>query len=333
MNRFRHNKASKKDKRLHIYKTKKIKQRDLLGPFAFSSNSCDYVLTNQKEIDILSQYILDYPNIETGGQLFGYWTYDGKPVVLFVLGPGPKSGHYDTFFMQDIDYLKRCSSTLKRLYGLDHVGEWHSHHQLGLSHPSGYDSRNISSNMRALGYKKFLLCIATCTSSESSINAFMFDSCKNEYEQIPWVIKDTDSPYRKIIKEDYFILPRTKYPNMVNLFCKSDLINKSKIDYDNTYWLIQKGNSKILKSIIDTLKGKFPSHDFIPTIDNSNEVHVEIYQDGLILEDIHFPMGFPTNPPNVIDSHGHDPYIHNKWIFNGDILSSFFSYYKNPNKY
>ena len=333
MNRYRHNKVSKKNKKLHFYKTKRIKQRDLLVPFNFSSNSCDYVLTYQSEVDVLSQYILDYPNIETGGQLFGYWTYDGKPVVLFVLGPGPQAGHYNTFFMQDIDYLKKCASTLKRLYGLDHVGEWHSHHQLGLSHPSSHDSHNISSNMRILGYKKFLLCIATCISSESSINAFMFDSSKKEYEQIPWVIKNIDSPYRKIIKDDMFILPETKQPNMVNLFCKSETKNKFKIDYDNTYWLTQKENSKILKSIIDALKSKFPSHDFLPTIDNSNEVHIEVYQDGFLFEDIHFPMGFPLNPPNVIDSYGQGPYNHDKWLFNGDIFSSFFSYYKNPNKH
>ena len=171
-----------------------------------ASSFHDYVLTNQEEMDLLSRYILDYKDIETGGQLFGYWTYDGKPVVLFVLGPGPQAGHYDSFFMQDLDYLKKCARILKEKYGLDHVGEWHSHHQLGLDHPSGHDSRNISTNMRSLGYKKFLLCIATCNSSQSSINAFMFDSTKSQYEQIPWFIKDMESPYRRIINSNTFIL-------------------------------------------------------------------------------------------------------------------------------
>ena len=42
------------------------------------SSTLDYVLTNQEEMEMLSRYILDYKNNETGGQLFGYWTFDGK---------------------------------------------------------------------------------------------------------------------------------------------------------------------------------------------------------------------------------------------------------------
>lgn len=34
----------------------------------------DTVLVYQSELDYLSRCILDYPHIETGGQLFGYWT-------------------------------------------------------------------------------------------------------------------------------------------------------------------------------------------------------------------------------------------------------------------
>ena len=77
-----------------------------------TSSSHDYVLTNQEEMDILSRFILDYKNIETGGQLFGYWTFDGKPVVLYVLGPGPMAGHHSAFFMQDLDYLRKCARIL-----------------------------------------------------------------------------------------------------------------------------------------------------------------------------------------------------------------------------
>lgn len=294
-----------------------------------ASSFHDYVLTNQEEMDLLSRYILDYKDIETGGQLFGYWTYDGKPVVLFVLGPGPQAGHYDSFFMQDLDYLKKCARILKEKYGLDHVGEWHSHHQLGLDHPSGHDSRNISTNMRSLGYKKFLLCIATCNSSQSSINAFMFDSTKSQYEQIPWFIKDMESPYRRIINSNTFILPTIKSPNMVGLFTKGKSVSQEKIKYEKSYWLTQKGNSKILKSIIDKLKDSHPLHDFVPTLDKSNEVHIEIYQNDFLLEDIHFPSAFPLEPPHISDPYGLIFCKHALWKFNGDIYSTFISYYNN----
>lgn len=298
------------------------------NPIIQTSTYLDYVITNKEEMDILSQYILDYPNIETGGQLFGYWTFDGKPVVLFVLGPGPKAGHYVSFFMQDIDYLKECASILKRNYGLDHVGEWHSHHQLGLSHPSGHDARNISKNMRKLSYKKFLLCIATCSSVESSINAFMFDSNKTDYEQIPWVVKDIDSPYRRIIDSKPFALPNTKKPNMVNLFVKNGTVKKSPINYKDSYWLKLKGNPMILKSIIDTLRVTYPLNDFVPTLDEANEVHIEVRQNGFLLEDIHFTSDFPLGPPSINYPSDSASFTYPKWAYNGDILISFLTYYK-----
>ena len=294
-----------------------------------SSFSADYVLTNQEEMDILSRYILDYKDIETGGQLFGYWTFDGKPVVLFILGPGPQAGHYSSFFMQDLDYLRKCARILKEKYGLDHVGEWHSHHQLGLDHPSGHDARNISTNMRSLGYKKFLLCIATCNSFQSSINAFMFDSNKSQYEQIPWYIKAMESPYRRIINSNTFILPTTKSPNMVGLYTKGISVGHEMIKYEKSYWLTQKGNSKILKSIIDKLKYLHPQHDFVPTLDISNEVHIEIYQNDFLLEDIHFPSAFPLKPPHISDPYGRVTYNQAMWKYNGDIYFSFISYYNN----
>lgn len=39
----------------------------------------DAVVVFQSELDYLSRFILDYPDIETGGQLFGYWTSMGEP--------------------------------------------------------------------------------------------------------------------------------------------------------------------------------------------------------------------------------------------------------------
>ena len=38
------------------------------------SYSQDYVLTNQEEMDMLSRYILDYKNIETGFLVTGHMT-------------------------------------------------------------------------------------------------------------------------------------------------------------------------------------------------------------------------------------------------------------------
>ncbi len=268
----------------------------------FSQSSCDYVLISSGEMDILSRHILDYPNIETGGQLFGYWTYDGKPVVLFALGPGPNARHYNTFFMQDLSYLRTRANILKQKYGLDHIGEWHSHHQLGLDHPSGHDAHNISSNMRKLGYSKFLLCIGTCTYSTSSINAFMFNSSKLNFERIPWKIKDIESPFRNIIFQNegsFFLTPQKKMGNMVNLLMLDDINRQTKIEYDSTYWMKREGASMVLKSLIENLRMTYQNFEFVPIIDGLQQVHLEVYSNGKIIEDIHFPMGFPKVAPII----------------------------------
>ncbi len=41
-------------------------------------------LVYQSEMDFVSRCILDCPNIETGGELFGFWTATGIPVVLLI---------------------------------------------------------------------------------------------------------------------------------------------------------------------------------------------------------------------------------------------------------
>jgi len=97
----------------------------------------------QGELDYISRCILDYPNIETGGQLFGFWTAAGTPVVLYAIGPGPRANHQVAFFNQDIEYLTRIGSILTTKFGLQHIGEWHSHHQLGLAQPSGHDAATL----------------------------------------------------------------------------------------------------------------------------------------------------------------------------------------------
>ena len=254
-----------KKKKFQSLKFRGLRKKRLVSKIQADFPLHDYVLTNKEEIDYLSRYILDYPYIETGGQLFGYWTYDSKPVVLFVLGPGPNAGHYNTFFMQDIDYLREKANELKIKYGLDHIGEWHSHHQLGLSKPSGHDANNIAKNMRKLGYDKFLLCIGTCSSNSSMVNAYMFYSNKNEFHHIPWVIKDTPSPFRKIIdKNNTFIEPMSLVGNMQDMFIKGKNLSSVKINYTETYWLKVKDNSKILKNILCELKKLFPQNDYVP---------------------------------------------------------------------
>ena len=50
-------------------------------------------------------------------------------------------------YQSELDYLEMVGGILVHEFGLQHIGEWHSHHQLGLAHPSGHDARTIYDNM------------------------------------------------------------------------------------------------------------------------------------------------------------------------------------------
>ena len=52
------------------------------------------------ELDFMARTIFDSPHMETGGNLFGYWTPSGDAVIMYVLGPGRKSVCRFTSFIQ-----------------------------------------------------------------------------------------------------------------------------------------------------------------------------------------------------------------------------------------
>ena len=122
----------------------------------------------RSEMDYISRCIHDYPNIETGGQLFGYLTENGSPVVCYAIGPGMNANHQSAFFNQDTEYLQSTYNELNRRYGLRYIGEWHSHHQLGLAKPSGHDASTIVHGIRRSNFRHFLLCIGNCDNNYHS---------------------------------------------------------------------------------------------------------------------------------------------------------------------
>lgn len=85
-------------------------------------------------------------SIETGGDLFGRW--QDVPTVLLATKAGPAAKRDHAHFRLDVDYLRDLSETLASEWGLRYFGDWHSHHRLGLSAPSGGDRRRIISIAR-----------------------------------------------------------------------------------------------------------------------------------------------------------------------------------------
>lgn len=119
----------------------------------------------EEDLQMMAGLVLKYPNLETGGDLFGLWTTNGDAVLHVILGPGQNCKRTGASFYQDIAYLQRNGELLTEDYMLCHIGEWHSHHQMHLFQPSGGDSSTVIRNYPP-GVCGFLLIIANIVSSQ-----------------------------------------------------------------------------------------------------------------------------------------------------------------------
>lgn len=286
------------------------------------------VIVFRSELDYLSRCIMEYPNIETGGQLFGYWTSAGDPVVMYVIGPGPRANHQSAFFNQDVDYLVRVGKALKERYGLHHIGEWHSHHQLGLARPSGHDAHTMNSTICEKGLGRFLLCIGNIRADRASIGAFLCDG--NSCCQMNWTTIAPESPIRPIVDgalSDILVHPRGD----VQAREMSERI-ETRPAYAPGYWLSESGAGTVLNNIITYLKGRNRGADVKPQLNGRGEVQVRL-EYGSWVEDILFPNGFPDRAPLMM--HYRNGILENTcstsgWTyFEGDILHSFIAFYEN----
>lgn len=287
----------------------------------------------ESELDFISRCILDYKNIETGGQLFGYWTAGGVPVVLFAIGPGTNANHQVAFFNQDVDYLTKLGSALIEKFGIQHIGEWHSHHQLGLAHPSGHDASTMVNCIRRQELGRFLLCIGNCTDTQSTFNAFNFtQDAGYDYLHAAWDVKDGVSPFRNAIEKDTELASMIINPVTLNP-CHGDLkLLRSeerfqKPSYAEDYWLKDKRNNLVLKRIVEMLGAESDTGKCAVQMGREGVVHL-VFDWKFQKVRIVFPQGFPAQPPLVTLDGGELPARGGNWCFTGDIYAAFESYWE-----
>lgn len=80
-------------------------------------------------------------SIETGGDLFGRWSE--IPIIFLATKAGPNALRDNVHFRLDVEYLRKLSESMASDWSLRYFGDWHSHHRLGLSAPSGGDRKRI----------------------------------------------------------------------------------------------------------------------------------------------------------------------------------------------
>ena len=224
-------------------------------------NPPEKALIYGSELEFISRCVLDYPEIETGGDLFGFWTHSGRPVIHYAIGPGPNSRRTVAFFNQDADYLRSCGDRLRDLHGLQHIGEWHSHHRLGLSRPSSHDSNTVTNAIRDCQLRRFLLVICTISESRSDIRGFLYSQATPlAYESVGWVVLSGQNTLRKSIDEEMTDLvhrPKTAHAALGALD-RTTLYDDSgeftTVPKDS--WIGTKAGKELLKAIHDELASK-----------------------------------------------------------------------------
>jgi hypothetical protein len=114
----------------------------------------------QSEVQAMAGEAKRFPDIETGGDLYGTFTHGNMPVIWLASGPGPKAKHFPMNFEQDVRFINHWQSRLLEEFGLQYVGSWHSHHTIGLDHPSGGDMRAAKNYALNHGRRRTLEIIA-----------------------------------------------------------------------------------------------------------------------------------------------------------------------------
>lgn len=101
--------------------------------------STSRVMVYRSELRAIAAEANKHPDQETGGDLYGLWTHGQRPVVFLATGPGPGASGRHSDFQQDHHYIMDCERILYNSFGIQYLGDWHSHHWIGMSTPSKGD--------------------------------------------------------------------------------------------------------------------------------------------------------------------------------------------------
>lgn len=158
------------------------------------------VYINEGEKREIEEWVKIKDGIETGGDLFGLWITSQTAVVQFVLGPGQNCRRSTTSFYQDIEYLRKAGDYLTQQHGLCNIGQWHSHHRLSLTRPSGGDENTVWRNMPSLRLNRYIVFIATIKgfgkNAKVDINPFLFEINQkgNQMPVAPGILEVLNGP-------------------------------------------------------------------------------------------------------------------------------------------
>lgn len=261
----------------------------------------------RSEIDFMSRCILDFPDIETGGELFGFWAPGGVPVVLYAVGPGPRARHRATSFLQDPEYVDSYEAEMCLATRLQHIGQWHSHHQLDLARPSGGDVASMLRGVGQPGFPRMLLCIGNCTPDSTTVNAFNFCEVRPErYVHAAWDIVEMESPFRPVIDRMFpgrFYVPFAAQASHGQMYTLGGSCAAApQQDKPQQHWLVERvENVEMMKGFVADCREVFADPSPVTEITDAGEPIISVRQEQL---KIMLPYGFPQRSPIYTVAHG-----------------------------
>lgn len=153
------------------------------------------------ELKAIAYEASKFSESEVGGDLFGLWNANGTPVVFLATGPGNNYRGYLAKYKMDIDYMKMCEKILISHFGLQYLGDWHSHHKLNLDYPSSGDQNRLYSIMHNNKINNMAEIIITHVSSppfSEKINGFIYSDTTVCHGKMV-LLEQEESPIRNIL--------------------------------------------------------------------------------------------------------------------------------------
>ena len=190
----------------------------------------------------------EFKNTETGGDLFGYRNVYGEPIIVLAGGSGPNAKCYSAEFEQDYKYVIKCETQLYEQHGLLYLGDWHSHHHLGLTQPSRGDIHRIHGLFEKNPRDFMVEIIVNHTSNSEMLSAFYYDRQRSNPQKINFkLLKCPESPIRKSLDQVFGLsrilnmLPLNSSDNKGYLHDRESnmtgnriLVNTRKYDYTDS---------------------------------------------------------------------------------------------------
>ena len=184
----------------------------------------DYINMYQADLVAITANSLAYNDLETGGAFFGMRSNAGRPVVCLATDAGPGAIRQYTHFAQDPDHLYQSAVRYQNQFGLQYLGNFHSHHSLGLTHPSGGDREQANRMIQKFDLCNMIQVIVTFSGTGKHkrvrIDAYIYNGNGKEYHAVKIRLMEGANPFRRMLDNSPFFQEESSLPEI----CLDDII-------------------------------------------------------------------------------------------------------------